>query len=116
MQMVFKGIITGIIIILPGMSGGPPLLCCKKTGGRLVPPADFALAALCCRRGRRDSRQRRGFSWLLESYTNYVSAFLLGCILASIRAVLVNIIAPITGGSFYFSWAPPSALFWRESP
>jgi putative membrane protein len=79
MQMVFKGIITGIIIILPGMSGGTLLLLlglyeklvADLSRLRILPWLPFVAGA-----AGGILVSGAAFSWLL------------GCILASIRAVL----------------------------
>lgn len=91
MQLLIKGIITGFIIVLPGMSGGTLLLLLgvyeklvrDLSRLRLLPWLPFIL-------GGAGGILLSGvlFSWLLGAYTNVVSAFLLGSILASVRAVL----------------------------
>lgn len=91
MQMLVKGLITGVIVVLPGMSGGTMLLLlglyeklmADLARLRLVPWLPFALGGAV---GILASGV--GFAWLLQSYANFVSVFLLGCILASIRSVL----------------------------
>ena len=91
MMMIFKGLITGLVIVLPGMSGGTMLLLLglyEKLMGdlsrfRLLPWIPFVFGAI-----GGILLSGWAFSWLLESYTAVVSAFLLGCILASIKAVL----------------------------
>lgn len=91
MKLAIKGIITGFIIVLPGMSGGTLLLLMglyeelmrDLSKLRLLPWLPFA-------GGVAGGILISGvvFSWLLASYTPLVMAFLLGCILASIKAVL----------------------------
>lgn len=91
MQMLVKGIVTGVVMVLPGMSGGTLLLLlglyeklvADLSRLRILPWLPFVAGAVG---GILISGVT--FHWLLESYTNFVSAFLLGCILASIRAVL----------------------------
>ncbi len=91
MQMLVKGIITGVVVVLPGMSGGTMLLLlglyeklmADLARLRLVPWLPFALGGAV---GILVSGV--GFAWLLQSYANFVSAFLLGCILASVKSVL----------------------------
>lgn len=91
MQMLIKGLITGFVIILPGMSGGTLLLLLglyeklmhDLSRLKLLPWLPFAA-------GVAGGILLSGFafSWLLDSYTPFVLAFLLGCILASVKAVL----------------------------
>lgn len=91
MQMFVKGIITGTIVVLPGMSGGTMLLLlglyeklvADLARLRLIPWLPFALGGAV---GLLISGN--AFSWLLQSYASFVSAFLLGCVLASIKSVL----------------------------
>lgn len=91
MGMVAKGLLMGCIIVLPGMSGGTMLLLLglyeelmkDLSRLRLLRWIPFALGAgagiLLC---------GKGFAWLFEAYSSIVSAFLLGSILASVKAVL----------------------------
>lgn len=91
MGMVAKGLLTGCIIVLPGMSGGTMLLLLglyeklmkDLSQLRILRWLPFALGAgagvLLC---------GKVFAWLFNAYSSIVSAFLLGSILASIKAVL----------------------------
>lgn len=91
MDMVVKGLITGCIIVLPGMSGGTMLLLLglyerlmqDLARLRVLPWIPFVLGA-----GAGIVLSGKVFAWLLAAYSSIVSAFLLGCILASVKAVL----------------------------
>jgi putative membrane protein len=90
-DMVVKGLITGCIIVLPGMSGGTMLLLLglyerlmqDLARLRVLPWIPFVLGA-----GAGIVLSGKVFAWLLAAYSSIVSAFLLGCILASVKAVL----------------------------
>lgn len=91
MELLIKGLITGLVIVLPGMSGGTMLLLLglyeklikDLSRLKLLPWLPFAL-------GTAGGILLSGvtLAWLLEKYTAIVAAFLLGSILASVKAVL----------------------------
>ncbi|MDD3073510.1 MAG: DUF368 domain-containing protein [Eubacteriales bacterium] len=91
MGMVVKGLLTGFVIVLPGMSGGTMLLLLglyeklmrDLSRLRVLSWIPFVLGA-----AGGILVGGRAFAWLFESYSSIVSAFLLGSILASIRSVL----------------------------
>lgn len=86
-----KGVLIGMIIILPGISGGTVLfatglyeeLMKDLAHLRLMPWFPFAVGA-----GAGILLSGWVFNWLFVKYTAVILAFLLGCILASIKAVL----------------------------
>lgn len=89
--LALKGLVLGIIVVLPGMSGGTLLLILgmyKKLLAdlshlRLLPYLPFVIGAAG---GIYISGMT--MNYLFMSYRNLVSALLLGSVLASIRAVL----------------------------
>ena len=86
-----KGAFIGMIIILPGISGGTVLfalglyedLMKDLAHLRLMPWLPFLIGA-----GAGILVSGWVFNWLFVKYTAVILAFLLGCILASIKAVL----------------------------
>lgn len=91
MQLLIKGLITGFVIILPGMSGGTLLLLLGLYEKLMHDLANFRLFSwLPFLVGAVGGILLSGvaFSWLLDAHTPIVLSFLLGCILASVRAVL----------------------------
>lgn len=91
MHLLIKGFVLGLVIIIPGMSGGTLLLLLglyekmmrDLARLKILPwlPFIFGTAGGVLISGV-------AFSRLLEAYAPFVTAFLLGCILASLRAVL----------------------------
>lgn len=90
-KLFVKGLFVGLVVVLPGMSGGTLILILglyeilmrDLSRFRILPwlPFVFGLAGGMLISGRI-------FSWFFSSYTNFIMGFLLGCILASIRSVL----------------------------
>lgn len=86
-----KGVLIGMIIILPGISGGTVLfalglyeeLMKDLAHLRLMPWLPFAIGT-----GAGILLSGWVLNWLFMKYTTIILAFLLGCILASIKAVL----------------------------
>jgi putative membrane protein len=91
MGMVVKGLLTGFVIVLPGMSGGTMLLLLglyeklmrDLSRMRILGWIPFGLGAAA---GILLSGW--AFAWLFETYSSIVAAFLLGSILASLKSVL----------------------------
>jgi len=91
MGMVAKGLLTGFVIVLPGMSGGTMLLLLglyeklmrDLSRLRIWSWIPFALGA-----AGGILLSGWAFTWLFETYSSIVAAFLLGSILASIKSVL----------------------------
>ena len=90
-EKIIKGAIIGLIIVLPGVSGGTILLMMgiyeelmkDLSRFRLVPWIPFAL-------GMAGGIFISGclLAWLFKTYTAIILALLLGCILASIKSIL----------------------------
>ena len=86
-----KGVLIGMIIILPGISGGTFLfalglyeeLMKALAHLRLMPCLPFAIGT-----GAGILLSGWVFNWLFMKLPTIILAFLLGCILASIKAVL----------------------------
>ena len=108
----FKGLLVGIIIVLPGMSGGTLVLILglyeslmrDLSRFRFTPWITFGLGLAA---GMLVSGTL--LSWLFTAYTEIILAVLLGCILASVRTVigkkfsinyvsLAALLAGLTGG------------------
>ena len=90
-EKVLKGAVIGMVVILPGVSGGTILLIMglyedliKDVARlRLLPWMPFLLGTL-------GGIFLSGWvlAWLFETYTALILAFLLGCILASIKSIM----------------------------
>ena len=91
MNMMIKGIIMGFIVVLPGMSGGTLLLIMgiyekllkDLSRLRLLPWLPFIVGA-----GGGIILSGMALTWLFQAYRDLFSTFLLGSVLASIKAVL----------------------------
>jgi putative membrane protein len=89
--MILKGIILGFIVVLPGMSGGTLLLIMgiyqkllrDLSNLKLLPWLPFILGAV-----GGVFLSGMALSWLFLAYRDLVSAFLLGSVLASVKAVV----------------------------
>ncbi|HNX28932.1 MAG TPA: DUF368 domain-containing protein [Syntrophomonadaceae bacterium] len=90
-EKVIKGAIIGLIIVLPGVSGGTILLMMglyeelmkDLSRFRLLPWLPFAI-------GMAGGIFISGWllAWLFKTYTAIILALLLGCILASVKSIL----------------------------
>lgn len=91
LTLLGKGLLVGLIVVLPGMSGGTLILILGLYENlmrdlarmRILPwlPFILGMAGGMIVSGRI-------FSWMLGAYTHIILAFLLGCILASVKTVI----------------------------
>lgn len=99
-----KGAFVGLIIVLPGMSGGTlilvlglyELLMHDLARMRLLPWLPFALGL-----AGGMAAGSLAFSFFLIAYTSWLMAFLLGSVLGSVRAVVRPEPRPGTGGVLF---------------
>jgi putative membrane protein len=97
MKSVIQGVILGFIIVLPGMSGGTAFLVMGmyeqliKDLGRLnlLPYVPLLLGMIAG-----IFMSGMVFALVFQTYRDITVAFLLGCILASLRSVLQDVPAP----------------------
>ena len=90
-EKLIKGVIIGLVIIMPGISGGTILLAMGLYENLMHDLSRFKLAPwLPFAIGMLGGIFLSGwlFAWLFETYTIIILAFLLGCILASVKSVL----------------------------
>lgn len=93
MQLVLQGLLLGFIIVLPGMSGGTVFVILGMYEKMIKDIARLKILPYLPLIGGIVVGIFLGgslFAFFFETYRNITAAFLMGCLLASIRAVLKN--------------------------